>query len=180
MGWLEEVAHDVEVFVGEDFFQPGEVHVVAVVGLFCLRVVEEFARLVGRCLMFVHGFNISNFSFFSFFYTHTRNENRCLILIVVTGVAVKSQTAQGASGRIYIVVYLFAVIHGFESFFNRSTWCLMFVHGDSVVSFCLFYPHVHKRRHARPSLLPFKAFQMLVEGLLEGDVGDVDFVHAVG
>ena len=106
MGWLEEVAHEVEVFVGEAFFQPREVHVVGVVGLFYLRVVEEFARLVGRCLMFVHG--------------------------------------------------------------------------DSVVSFCLFYPHVHKRRHARPSLLPFKAFQMLVEGLLEGYVGDVDFVHAVG
>jgi len=106
MGRLDKEAHEVEVFVGEGFFQPGEVHVVGVVGLFCLRVVKDVARLVGRGLMFVHG--------------------------------------------------------------------------DSVVSFCLFYPHVHKRRHARPSLLPFKAFQMLVEGLLEGYVGDVDFVHAVG
>ena len=62
-----DAGHEVEVLVGQAVFQHGEAHVVALVGGFNVRVVEEFARLVGRCLMFVHGFNISNFSFFSFF-----------------------------------------------------------------------------------------------------------------
>ena len=71
VGWLEEAGHEVEVFVGEGFFQMGEVHVVGVVGLFYLRVIEEFARLVGCCLMIVHGESVFFVRFVRFVRAYT-------------------------------------------------------------------------------------------------------------
>lgn len=71
VGRLEEACHEVEVFVGEGFFQMGEVHVDGVVGLFYLRVVEEFARLVRCCLMIVHGDSVFFVRFVRFVRAYT-------------------------------------------------------------------------------------------------------------
>ena len=63
MGRLDKEAHEVEVFVGEGFFQPGEVHVVAVVGLFCLLTILcgiNWTVCISLMLCTVHGcYNLS-------------------------------------------------------------------------------------------------------------------------
>lgn len=50
-----DAGHEVEVLVGQAVFQHGEAHVVALVGGFNVRVVEELARHVGRCVLVFHG-----------------------------------------------------------------------------------------------------------------------------